>query len=216
MKKSKLENIFNAQYSVKASAERCWESISGKGSSLHNTRAIRAKLPALLQQFNIKSILDIPCGDRNWMRHLGYNFKLYIGGDISDDSLNAAKIDLPAFHFVTRCNFCTDALPSVDLIFCRDALVHLSNTFVHTAINNFKRSGSTFLLTTTFPGPRTNVNRDIAPGAWRPINLQAEPFGFSEPLAVINEEYLGRDYEDKSLGLWTLQQLADYPPSGGA
>ena len=36
---------------------------SGAGSNLNNTQKIRQSLPVILNKYNIKSILDLPCGD---------------------------------------------------------------------------------------------------------------------------------------------------------
>ena len=57
-----------------------------------------------------------------------------------------------------------DRLPRVDLILCRDVLPHLSFADIARAVDNFKRSGATWLLTNTFVDrPR---NDDIPTGAW--------------------------------------------------
>jgi hypothetical protein len=71
-----------------------------------------------------------------------------------------------------------------------------------------QRSGSAFLLTTTFPGVRVNekLNQKVR---WRPLNLTRPPFDFPPPLRVLNEgctEDQGR-WADKSLGLWRLADL---------
>jgi hypothetical protein len=96
-------------------------------------------------------------------------------------------------------------LPSVDLIFCRDCLVRLSFANIRSAIANIKASGLTYLLTTTYPGRQ---NSDIATGEWRPINLQAKPFGFPPPLVLINEQcVVTPGYRDKSMGLWRIADL---------
>ena len=58
------------------------ESVSGGGSEMQNTEAIRRELPYLIQKFGIKSILDIPCGDWNWMKSVDLCGASYIGADI--------------------------------------------------------------------------------------------------------------------------------------
>ncbi|HOV12498.1 MAG TPA: hypothetical protein PLL90_12125 [Bacteroidales bacterium] len=98
--------------------------------------------------------------------------------------------------------------PQADLIFCRDCLVHLSNRDVLRALRNFIKSGSTYLLTTTFPN--TDVNADmVSARGWRPLNFQKPPFDFPEPLLLINENCTesGGIYSDKSLGLWLIENL---------
>ena len=58
------------------------ESRSGKGSNLKNTEAVRRELPALLRRHNIRSILDLPCGDFYWMSSVDLGDITYLGGDI--------------------------------------------------------------------------------------------------------------------------------------
>ena len=49
------------------------ESRSGIGSEIKNTKEVlRAINQMSLKQYNIKSIIDIPCGDFNWMSSLRY------------------------------------------------------------------------------------------------------------------------------------------------
>jgi hypothetical protein len=43
------------------------ESLSGKGSSLEATSTLREHLEKLIAELGISSLLDIPCGDFNWM-----------------------------------------------------------------------------------------------------------------------------------------------------
>ena len=51
--------------------ENLWasaESKSGTGSELRNTEVLRQELSVLLKKYKIQSMLDIPCGDFNWMK----------------------------------------------------------------------------------------------------------------------------------------------------
>ena len=75
------------------------------------------------------------------------------------------------------------------------------------AIRNFHKSGTKYLLTTTFTGIKENT--DIVSGRVRPINLQKPPFNFPMPILLINEhctEEVGR-FADKSLGLWEIVDI---------
>ena len=74
-------------------------------------------------------------------------------------------------------------LPKADLILCRDCLVHLSYKDIFECLHNFRRSGSTYLLTTTFPG-QVRRHWNIATGMWRPIDLERPPFNFPKPLRL--------------------------------
>ena len=57
------------------------ESLSGAGSSFDATENIRRELPILLSEFNIRSMLDLPCGDFYWMSQIDLQDIKYIGGD---------------------------------------------------------------------------------------------------------------------------------------
>jgi hypothetical protein len=182
------------------------ESISGPGSDLAQTEEIRRRLPTLFNRYGITSILDAACGDFFWMKHVCLDKITYIGVDIVAPivALNTDRYGSGTVAFrlldVTR-----QHVPRTDLIICRDLLVHLDYAHTKLALENFRTSGSTYLLTTTFP-QHGNAELDTI---WRPLNLQEEPFNFPPPLELINENCSedGGQYLDKSLGLWRLQEL---------
>ncbi len=58
------------------------DSKSGPGSSLRQTAVIRDQLPKLIAELGITSVLDIPCGDMNWLQHVDLGSTRYIGADI--------------------------------------------------------------------------------------------------------------------------------------
>lgn len=184
------------------------ESRSGTGSNLEATAAIRAALPGLIQKYDIKSMLDIPCGDLHWMSKVDLPLEQYIGADIVPDLIENIRTNhaAPNREF-KHLDLVLDELPKVDCIFCRDCLVHLSFKDGLAAIANIKRSGATYLLTTT--NVDRQHNRKIVTGMWRPLNLQAAPFHFPEPLELINENCTEANgsFADKSIGLWRVADL---------
>jgi hypothetical protein len=190
------------------------ESVSGEGSNLERTAVLRSELPVLLARHGVRSILDAPCGDFFWMKKLALDGIGYTGIDIVPEIIaqNVALYASPQRVFQLG-DVIEDALPAADLILCRDCLVHFTYAETRRALDNFRRSGATWLLTTTFTGPRDN--HEITTGDWRPINLERAPYGFPPPVAVINErsdevdEELGA-FPDKSLGLWRLANLPSW------
>lgn len=100
-----------------------------------------------------------------------------------------------------------DKLPKVDLVLCRDCLVHFSFDDVFAALRNIVSSGSTYLLTTTFP--EREANDDIRTGSWRPLNLERAPFHMPAPLRILNEGCTenGGIYHDKSLAFWRIAEI---------
>lgn len=183
------------------------ESRSGSGSTMEQTAYIRGIFPDLFKELGIKTILDVPCGDFNWMRHVDLAGAHYIGGDIVPDliSQNNEKHKSGNVEF-RNLNIITDDLPQVDLILCRDCLVHLNFESGLKAIENFKRSGSTYLLTTTFSARDSN---DDLFGIWRTLNLQKAPYNLPMPLKMINEKCTegNNKFTDKCLGLWKLADI---------
>jgi hypothetical protein len=111
-------------------------------------------------------------------------------------------------HAFALADFTRAELPRMDVVLCRDCLVHFAFEDVRAALRNFARSGARWLLTTTFVGERANT--EIETGGWRPLNLQRPPFDFPAPERVIDEQCLhsGRIYVDKRLGLWRAEDLA--------
>ena len=200
-----MTEVFRGIY--KSNAWGSTVSHSGTGSDLEQTAVIRSILPGLLQELAVTSMLDVPCGDFHWMREVELDVD-YTGGDVVPDLVAANQErygnDRRRFRVVDIAN---NALLPVDLVFCRDLLVHFSFDDALCAISNLKRSGSTWLLTTTFPARTENL--DIATGQWRPLNLERPPFNFPPPRRLFNErcsEY-GEDWADKSLGLWCMEDL---------
>lgn len=202
----KYENIFTNIYK-----KNLWgdpESVSGSGSSLKSTQAIRLKIPCLLKEYKIRSLLDIPCGDFNWMRTVDLGETKYLGADIVRDLVekNSIVYGSPTRAFL-HLNALCDALPEVDLIFCRDMLVHLGYKEIRQALTNFKKSGAKYILMTTFLCKEMNTDL-LRAGLWRKINFEMAPFNFPEPLVLIHEEnFHEKDAEDKYLGLWVLEDL---------
>ena len=64
------------------------ESVSGLGSDLKTCEKLIEDLSLFIQKHKIKSILDLACGDFNWMRkliELHTNIQAYRGLDIVDE-----------------------------------------------------------------------------------------------------------------------------------
>jgi hypothetical protein len=186
------------------------ESASGPGSTRERALAMREDVTALLRRRGIRSLLDAPCGDFHWMRALELDLGSYVGMDIVPELIerNRREHASSSVSFVLG-DLIADLLPRCDLILCRDALVHFPVTDVHAALENFRRSGSTWLLTTHFVGDR--ANEDIRLGDWRPLNLERSPFGLPRPAEAISErlESLYPEWSDKRLALWRLSDLPD-------
>ena len=187
-------------------AQNSWdgtESVSGPGSTMETTSLLREALPGLLAKYDVRSMLDIPCGDAYWISKCLPEGIRYTGADIVKSLIErnrAQKSDLGQFEVL---DLVSADLPKHDLVMVRDCLIHLPNDMARQAIANVKRSGARYLLSTTYPGRADNI--DIEIGGFRPVDLQAAPFNLPEPLELILETE-GRT-SNKSIALWDVSQL---------
>lgn len=182
------------------------ESVSGQGSDLTQTRAIRREIAALAEELGIRTMLDAPCGDYHWMQHVPLQLDEYLGADVVPELIeeNTRRHGSARRRFAVL-DICQDDLPAVDLILCRDCLVHLPLQSAVAALRNFARSGSRYLLATTYPGLVARNKPLLITGNWRPLDLTLPPFSLPEPVRLINEETTEPDdFPEKSLGLWSL------------
>ena len=170
------------------------ESVSGTGSEISNTKSLINKIKILLGILDIDCIIDLGCGDFNWFKYVGYN-RNYHGFDIVSDVIRKCRsYNILNYRFEVRDivndNLFNDINPSNNkLIISRDVLVHLSNEDINKIIKKIISSDAKYFLTTTFPS--VDINANIQPGMWRPINISAYPFNFPNPIMIINEDYKG-------------------------
>ena len=186
-------------------------SVSGVGSELEATAAIRERLPGLLKELGVRSMLDAPCGDHRWMANLALELDRYVGVDIVPSIIEALqqRHQGDAKRSFLLADMTRDPLPRCDLILSRDCLVHFSFATLRRALRNLKASGAVWLLATTFP--ELGRNDDIEDADWRPLNFEIAPLNWPAPVEIINERCTEASgaYADKSLALWRLSDLPD-------
>ena len=205
-----MTDVFTHIY--RTNAWQSAESRSGPGSTLQRCRPVIRALVDLLQALSIRSLLDAPCGDFNWMKEVPLGNVSYLGIDVVPELIERNRSLYAGREF--RClDMTRGPLPRADMIFCRDGLVHLSFEDVHKALAVFKQSGSRYLVATTFPA--RSANGDIITGDWRPLNLELAPFHLPPPLRLVNDGCLIPEYTDKALAVWQLDQIMPWtlPPT---
>lgn len=186
------------------------QSVSGRGSDRDQTKVITKELPRLCREFNVTSILDIPCGDFYWMQCVDLSGIDYTGADIVAELVRRNRERYEREHVCFRkIDLITGELPKRDLILCRDCLVHLSFKDIFASLRNIACCESKYLLTTTFTSRMDN--QDIMTGEWRPLNFEIPPFSLPRPIRIIKEGLADRNgmYSDKSLGLWEIEGMRE-------
>lgn len=194
------------------------ESRSGPGSTLGETESIRKEIRKLVENRNIKSIVDIPCGDFNWMKEIVYGFEKYTGGDIVPDVIAAnQKYANDVINFIHFDLTGDVEIPEADLLIVRDVIGHLPLETGKRVIKNILNSKCKYLLSTTWYNvndsqyyKRHAENREVDVGRFYPVCLSSEPFNLPIPELYFEEQVIVSDYElgnRKGLGFWNLDDV---------
>jgi hypothetical protein len=176
---------------------------SGPGSNLKNTHNLIEELQKIIKNYNIKKILDIPCGDFFWFKQINVHGIDYKGGDIVKSLIknNQKKYGCKNINFFSI-DIRKDKLPEADLLICRDLFIHLSNKDILETIKNIRNSSINYVLLTTYK--KITENTDIPTGKFRPINLFLPPFNFDIPILEFldTSQNSAEDIMGKSICLW--------------
>lgn len=157
---------------------RSKESISGSGSELHRTVNLRKELPSLINKYKIKSIVDAPCGDFNWMQDVIEKVDVqYVGLDIVNSlaEKNNEKFGNHSISFGVA-DICDDTLPDCDLLIVRDCIIHLSYSDIDAFFKNIQKVKFKYLLISSYTGSSSLENVDINTSETRVLNLFNPPF----------------------------------------
>ena len=204
---SKFSNFFFSKEKIRKNAFRHiylsnhWQnyfkldlqkSRSGPGSNLNYTSDMSRKLEKFFAEKNIKTILDIGCGDFIWMNLLlnkYYNYDKYLGLDIVDELIknNNLKYSNNKISFKTF-DLVKDEIPNgFDIILIRDVFIHLKNEQIVNFLNLLKNLDVKFFGVTSTPSLKKN-NELKAVGRYRDINIEIEPFNLKDFLHKIDEK----------------------------
>ena len=167
-----------------------WGKGSGGGSSPEATQPYKIFLEDFIRQHDIQSVVDLGCGDWQFSQFLDFSDATYIGIDASKYVIanNQKSFSRPGVSFANLPkNY--NALPSADLLVCKDVLMHLSTKEVQdilSALPSFKYA----LITNDIPCVSVFgaiilklrrpfspiVNREIKTGDYRTLDPTQPPF----------------------------------------
>ena len=170
--------------------EDLWNEGSGDGSKIENVREYVDVLQKYIDKPEIKTVIDLGCGDWQFSKFLDLSSVLYLGVDVVDSVIDS-NIDLYSasnIDFISR-DIITYELPQVDLIICKDVLQHLSNKDVISVLIKIIKSSKFALITNDFNSESTS-NIDIENGDYRYLDLTLSPF-FLDVVTVLEFEKPG-------------------------
>jgi SAM-dependent methyltransferase len=189
---------------------RYWQdAVCGTGSTLKFTEPLRQNLKGFLEQHKLTSMLDAPCGDYSWMSvtELPQNFK-YIGADIVQDLVTANQVNYPNVEF-HQLDICQDLLPDVDVLFCRDCLIHFSFQDINRALANIVRSNIKYIMLTNYPDYEVT---DIETGNFHKTNFTTDPVNLGLPIDSIFDWVPNTANKDQKrhMSIWHRSAVENY------
>ena len=158
--------------------------VSGPGSlpGSIQTKNIITNLNNFIKDNNVRNILDMPCGDFAWMQDLlkinnGLN---YTGYDIVEEIIliNKKKYSSNRIDFFTKDIINENDFSGFDLVFIRDFFIHISNEDILRVLKKIKNSKIKFFA--CLSNNNEILNKNIAIGEHRKINLSIEPFNLND------------------------------------
>lgn len=168
------ENVFTDIYQ-----RGVWGSqwFSGGGAETQNARSYVSFLQKFLRAKNIKTVVDVGCGDWQFSQYVDWNGITYTGYDVVKHiiEINQERFAEPGVVFIHADVLNTD-LPQADLLICKDVLQHLSNSDVKHFLQQLQKF-QYCLITNDIERRNGSANNiDIERGAYRPLDLTMPPF----------------------------------------
>lgn len=184
---------------------RANNTVCGNGSTMQYTDYLRKMLKGFLERHNIRSMFDAPCGDYVWMSEtdLPADFH-YIGGDIVESLIEKNRQKHPTVDFRVF-DITQDVLPDVDLLFCRDCLIHFSHSDIRLVLDNIARSNIKYVMMTSYS---QSNNEDIQTGGFRGVDFYRAPYEFKVAIDSIEDWIPG--YAPRAMCLWSRETIRNY------
>lgn len=165
---------------------------SGWGSHIDYARPYVEFINGFLREHEIKSVLDIGCGDWQFSRFIDWKNSRYVGIDVVESVIeqNNRMFSKEGVSFL-RCRVEYADLSQFELILLKDILQHLSLEGCSKIIDRVVSSGCRFCLMTNDTESGPDINTDIVTGGYRHLDVSLPPLGL-ECERVLN---LGRGKE---------------------
>jgi SAM-dependent methyltransferase len=171
--------VFSSIYGTKQwGVDKDGRGTSGTGSTEEATKMYRTFLQEFLKNKNIRSVVDVGCGDWSFSRYIDWTGISYSGLDVVESVIqrNSKLYSSNNIRFILS-NCLTADLPRADLLICKEVLQHLPNEAVQKILIKSQRFSYCIFVDDIYEklSPRS-INQDIKMGDWRPIDLRLPPF----------------------------------------
>ena len=153
--KKTFTNIYN---------KNIWGNGSGKGSTIRYNKKYIEYLENLIKEKNIKSVLDLGCGDWQFSKVVNYDNVNYLGVDCVESVIQYNVKNYKKNNIDFKCNsifnlddfFNTD----IDLVIIKDVLQHLSDNEIEEVLTKLLKKPFKYLLITNAYS-KEKIKRDV-------------------------------------------------------
>lgn len=195
LRKKIFKYIYDSGYWIDYKIESS-QSRSGKGSNYERSLFLKNSLISYFKKNKIKNIVDIGCGDFNWMNDLlkKIDYETYLGVDIVEKLIkdNNKKFGNKKIKFLCKDIVKDDLnfIENCDFVLIRHVLIHLKNENINKVFKKINNINFKYLGVTS--DPKITQNKDLkTEGRYRDINLLIEPFNLNKNFEIINESEKG-------------------------
>lgn len=168
------------------------ETFCGPGSELKRCEKFIYFLDLIIKKYNIKTVIDIGCGDLNYMKNLLKKDKIeYRGYDISSSAVKYCNEKFPQYK-IEQLNICNEKLPQGgDLVIVKDVFIHLNDFFVNKALDNILSNKKIKYLLVTGHLERKNYEENMKNNGTGFRNFHLNKNNLLNKLPVVEQyEYL--------------------------
>jgi len=200
-----IENHFIETYNKNVWSSN--ESRSGPGSERNSIlvenacNIVVSTINTFLEDKEIITISDIPCGDFNWIdilfsrifsetkcKKIEY-YAYDIVPEIENIFNNIERVPNVSYNFKTF-NAIEEEVIKSDIIFCKEMFIHLSFEHINSCLKNFGKSNSSYLICSD---SKIIPNKDISYscfGECRDVSLLLSPLNLQNSLLIDTDSYL--------------------------
>jgi SAM-dependent methyltransferase len=178
MTSDSMEQVFDDIYrNAKWGRNGDGGSTSGSGSLLQTTLVYRTFLQRFLKDNQVRSVVDAGCGDWEFSSAIDWTGIDYKGFDVVPSVIaeDKKKYEKTNIHFFVA-DIVESDLPAADLLIVKHVLQHLPTTAVQRFLTQLPKYRHALIVDSVNPTTLSSPNWDIAPGAFRYLDVTGPPF----------------------------------------
>lgn len=154
------------------------EGFSGTGSLVAFSKDYMLFLQKFISEKNIRSVVDVGCGDWEFSQHIDWKGASYKGFDVVPSVIDKNNKKFSKSGITFECvDVINSELPRADLMLCKDVLQHLTNADISLILKQLPKYKYCLITNDISPDTLTSDNPEILHrGSYRTLDLTKSPF----------------------------------------